>query len=66
VPLEVITKAIPMRRDDVLVLQSPGGGGFGAPEERDPAAADADRRAGYTTARQGTPTSSTSQEHTTA
>ncbi|MEO0492805.1 MAG: hydantoinase B/oxoprolinase family protein [Actinomycetota bacterium] len=31
-----------------LIMELPGGGGFGDPAERDPAAADHDRRQGYT------------------
>ena len=34
--------------DRRLVLELPGGGGFGDPANRDPAAADNDRRQGYT------------------
>jgi N-methylhydantoinase B len=32
---------------EVLVLEMPGGGGYGAPSERDPAAVQADLRAGF-------------------
>ena len=39
----------PMRRGDLLVLQSAGGGGYGDPLERDPAAVLDDLREGYVT-----------------
>ncbi|WP_344057051.1 hydantoinase B/oxoprolinase family protein, partial [Sphaerisporangium rubeum] len=37
----------PMRRGDVLVMESAGGGGFGDPLDRDPAAVAADVAEGY-------------------
>jgi len=37
----------PMQRDDVLVIQSAGGGGYGDPLARDPAEVEADVREGY-------------------
>ncbi len=40
----------PMERDDVLVMESSGGGGFGDPVERDPALVVADVAEGYVTA----------------
>ncbi len=35
---------------EVLVLEMPGGGGYGAPSERDPAAVESDLRAGFVSA----------------
>jgi N-methylhydantoinase B len=35
-----------LRRGDVLVIQTPGGAGYGDPAERDPAAAEWDRANG--------------------
>jgi N-methylhydantoinase B/oxoprolinase/acetone carboxylase alpha subunit len=35
-----------LNRGDVLVLELPGGGGFGAVEERDPLLQEADRKDG--------------------
>ncbi len=40
----------PLRRGDVVLMQSSGGGGFGDPAERDPAALAADLMDGYVTA----------------
>lgn len=51
--LTIDGRAVDHRRNVVLtkgqtvVLRTPGGGGFGPPAERDPAAAEADRRMGY-------------------
>jgi len=41
--------AFPMERDDVLVMESSGGGGFGDPIARDPAMVAADVAEGYVT-----------------
>jgi len=38
-----------LRRGDVIRLETSGGGGFGDPAERDPAATEADRQNGYVT-----------------
>ena len=40
---------ITLERGDRIVLRTPGGGGFGKPSERDPAAAERDRTMGYVT-----------------
>jgi len=42
---------LPMRRGDVLVMRSSGGGGWGDPRRRDPQAVRADVRNGYVSAR---------------
>jgi len=36
-----------VRRGDTLLIGTPGGGGYGLPAERDPAARDRDRQMGY-------------------
>lgn len=38
---------VPLRRGDVLLVETCGGGGFGPAAERDPALVEADRREGY-------------------
>lgn len=38
-----------LRRGDVITVETSGGGGFGAPSERDPAAIEADVETGYVT-----------------
>ena len=38
---------LPVRRGDRILLQTSGGGGHGAPEDRDPQDAARDRRLGY-------------------
>ncbi len=37
-----------LTKGQTFVLRTPGGAGFGAPDDRDPAALEADRRLGYT------------------
>ena len=49
-PLPGKVSAFPVERDDVFVMESSGGGGFGDPLERDPAAVAADVAEGYVTA----------------
>jgi N-methylhydantoinase B len=44
-----VHKALVMRRDDVLTLECPGGGGFGAATDRAPEAVERDIRDGYVT-----------------
>lgn len=44
-----VIKALVLRPGDVLTLECPGGGGFGAVEARDPEAIQADVRDGYVT-----------------
>jgi N-methylhydantoinase B len=48
-PLPGKVGAFPLEPDDVLVMDSSGGGGFGDPLERDPAAVAADIAQGYVT-----------------
>jgi N-methylhydantoinase B len=48
-PLPGKVSAFPIERDDVLMMESSGGGGFGDPLERDPAAVAADVAEGYVT-----------------
>ncbi len=45
--IQARTSGVTLRRGDVLLLQTPGGGGFGAPGERDPEAVRADVADGY-------------------
>ena len=40
---------VTLRRGDVITVETSGGGGFGAPSERDPAAIEADVETGYVT-----------------
>ena len=40
---------VTLRRGDVITVETSGGGGFGAPSERDPAAVEADVETGYVT-----------------
>jgi N-methylhydantoinase B len=49
-PLPGKVSAFPIERDDVLMMESSGGGGFGDPLERDPALVVADVAEGYVTA----------------
>lgn len=48
-----VTRQVP--RGSRLLLATAGGGGYGRPEERDPALIEADRREGLTGGREGTP-----------
>ena len=48
-PLPGKVSAFPIERDDVLMMESSGGGGFGDPLERDPARVVADLAEGYIT-----------------
>jgi N-methylhydantoinase B len=48
-PLPGKVSAFPMAPDDVLVMESSGGGGFGDPTERDPVQVAADVSEGYVT-----------------
>lgn len=50
--LELITKGegIALRRGDVVCLQTPGGGGYGPPSEREPEAVAADVASGFVSA----------------
>ena len=43
----------PVRRDDVVIMESAGGGGYGDPLERDPEAVRADVLAGFVSAERG-------------
>jgi N-methylhydantoinase B/oxoprolinase/acetone carboxylase alpha subunit len=45
-PIPPKTDNLPLRRGDVVRLETSGGGGFGPPAERDPRAAERDRRLG--------------------
>src|SRR5207237_7967783 len=49
-PLPGKVSAFPIERDDVLMMESSGGGGFGDPLERDPLLVAADVAEGYVTA----------------
>jgi N-methylhydantoinase B len=49
-PLPGKVSGFPMAPDDVLVMESSGGGGFGDPTERDPTRVAADVAEGYVTA----------------
>jgi N-methylhydantoinase B len=49
-PLPGKVSGFPLERDDVLLMESSGGGGFGDPLERDPARVAADVAEGYVTA----------------
>jgi N-methylhydantoinase B len=40
-------ETITLRQGDLVLIETCGGGGFGPPEERAPAAVAADRREGY-------------------
>ena len=42
-------RRVTLRRGDVITVETSGGGGFGAPSERDPAAIEADVETGYVT-----------------
>jgi N-methylhydantoinase B len=46
-PLKTKVDGVEMRAGDALVLRTPGGGGWGPPEQRDPAAAARDVELGY-------------------
>jgi N-methylhydantoinase B len=48
-PLPGKVSGFPLERDDVLLMESSGGGGFGDPLERDPARVAADVSEGYVT-----------------
>jgi N-methylhydantoinase B len=48
-PLPGKVSAFPIERDDILMMESSGGGGFGDPLARDPAAVVADLAEGYVT-----------------
>jgi N-methylhydantoinase B len=48
-PLPGKVSAFPVERDDVLLMESSGGGGFGDPLDRDPAMVLADLAEGYVT-----------------
>jgi N-methylhydantoinase B len=48
-PLPGKVAAFPVERDDVLLMESSGGGGFGDPLDRDPASVLADLAEGYVT-----------------
>src|SRR5207248_11717684 len=48
-PLPGKVSAFPIERDDVLMMESSGGGGFGDPLERDPLLVAADVAEGYVT-----------------
>jgi N-methylhydantoinase B len=41
-------KPLTLQLGDELLLRTPAGGGFGRPEDRDPALVERDRREGYT------------------
>jgi N-methylhydantoinase B len=47
VPLVTKTTDVRIKRDGIVRLESPGGGGFGDPLERDPALVARDVRLGY-------------------
>jgi N-methylhydantoinase B len=49
-PLPGKVGSFPLERDDVVLMETSGGGGFGDPLERDPARVVADVREGYATA----------------
>ena len=49
-PLPGKVGGFPLLRDDVVLMESSGGGGFGDPLERDPARVAADLREGYVSA----------------
>ena len=46
----MLTKQLRALEGDRLIIEMPGGGGMGAPAERDPAAVRRDVRAGYVSA----------------
>jgi N-methylhydantoinase B len=48
-PLKSKAEDIAMRRGDRVTVQTPGGGGYGDPKKRDPAAHEFDRLLGYIT-----------------
>lgn len=47
VPLADTRKQVILAKGDTLLLRTPGGGGYGDPAARDPAAAERDRKLGY-------------------
>jgi len=49
-PLPGKVSAFPIERDDILMMESSGGGGYGDPLDRDPARVAADVAEGYVTA----------------
>ena len=49
-PVEVVETLAPLLVERKALRDGSGGGGYGAPEERDPVLRDRDRREGYTTA----------------
>ena len=48
-PIGPKSDGVTLRRGDIVRLETSGGGGFGDPARRDPAAAGRDRSLGYVT-----------------